>query len=127
MTTTIRIAAMLSVLFLILNIGTQAGAEEQSSVTETQVSEVLILEAISWAPKGLSNSTTACELAKEQGLTQLGLRVNALKILEQTGLSSFPSHLTCQWDATRHAYQTILSLTVTIPRTSISRTTHRVY
>lgn len=123
----LSITLLMLVITIILNISTTANAEPRTVSPDTLLSETLILEAITWAPRGLTNSTSACDLAKEQALTQLGIRVQELRIVEQTGTTSFPSHLSCQWDVTRQAYQTILSITVPSPREPISRTSHRLY
>lgn len=118
---------LMLIITMSLSTRTPAYAEPHSISPETILSETLVVQATSWAPRGLTNSTTACELAKEQALTQLGLRVNALRIVEQTGTTSFPSHLTCQWDVAHQAYQTILSITVPTTREPISLTSHRMY
>ncbi|MDP3599215.1 MAG: hypothetical protein Q8S75_19695 [Nitrospirota bacterium] len=110
-----------------LSTGILAHAESHSTSPDPVVSEAIVVQVTTWAPRGLTNSTTACDLAKEQALTHLGLSVKALQLVEQTGTTSFPSHLTCRWDETQHAYQTLLSITVPTLREPFSRTAHRMY
>ena len=118
---------LLLVIAFSLSTGILAHAESRSTSPDPVVSESVVVQVTTWAPRGLTNSATSCELAKEQALTHLGLRVKALQLVEQTGTTSFPSHLTCRWDETQQAYQTLLSITVPSLREPFSRTAHRMY
>lgn len=114
----------IALLFLLLTISlstsTPTYADPRTVAADTQLSETLVLRATTWAPRGQMDSTTACELAKEQALQHLGVRAKELQLVARTGTTSFPSHLTCQWDPARHAYQVILSME--IPDTHAIRT-----
>lgn len=94
-----RLLAIL--LTLSLGLVTQATAEPLSSPHDALVSELVVLKTTTWAPRGLTDSTKACEIAKDLALARLGAKLSDLRVVERTDTASFPSHLTCQW--IRHA------------------------
>lgn len=61
-----RLLAIL--LTLSLGLVTQATAEPLSSPHDALVSELVVLKTTTWAPRGLTDSTKACEIAKDRVL-----------------------------------------------------------
>ena len=110
-----------------LNLTTQATAEPLTSSQDALISELVVLKATAWAPHGLTDSNTACEIAKNLALARLGAKLSDLRVVERTDTASFPSHLTCQWDPARQAYQTILSIEIPSTLSFGSLTSDRLY
>ena len=110
-----------------LNLTTQATAEPLSSPHDALVSELVVLKTTTWAPRGLTDSTKACENAKDLALARLGAKLSDLRVVERTDTASFPSHLTCQWDPARQAYHTILSIEIPSTLSFGSLTSDRLY
>ena len=123
------LASTLLAILLTLSLGlvTQATAEPLSSPHDALVSELVVLKTTTWAPRGLTDSTKACEIAKNLALARLGAKLSDLRVVERTDTASFPSHLTCQWDPARQAYQTILSIEIPSTLTFGSLTSDRLY
>jgi hypothetical protein len=120
-----RLLAIL--LTLSLGLVTQATAEPLSSPHDALVSELVVLKTTTWAPRGLTDSTKACEIAKDLALARLGAKLSDLRVVERTDTASFPSHLTCQWDPARQAYQTMLSIEIPSTLSFGSLTSDRLY
>ncbi|MHB8674655.1 MAG: hypothetical protein ACYDAK_13390 [Candidatus Limnocylindrales bacterium] len=114
-------------LTLSFDLVTQAAAEPLSSSPDALVSELVVLKATTWAPRGMTDSNKACEIAKDLALARLGTTLSDLRVVERTGTTSFPSHLTCQWDAARDAYQALLSIELPAPFALGSLTADRRY
>lgn len=119
---------LLVVLFtLSLDLPTQATAESLTSSQDALISKLVVLKATAWAPRGLTDSNTACEIAKNLALARLGAKLSDLRVVERMGTASFPSRLTCQWDAARHAYRAMLTIELPEPLALGSLTADRLY
>ena len=128
MPTYIRSITLIAILFIAgFGLMSQATAESLASSHNAFVSELVILKATTWTPTGLMDSTQACQIAKDLALANLGAKLSDLHVVERTSTSRFPSHLTCQWDVTRNAYQTILSIELPAPLARSSLTSDRLY
>jgi hypothetical protein len=128
MPTRLLLTTLFSILLILsLALATQATAEPLSSLPDALVTTLIVLKASTWAPQGLTDGNKACEIAKDLALARLGTTLSDLRVMERTGTTSFPSHLTCQWDADRRAYQAILTIELPDPFRLGSLTSHRLY
>lgn len=123
------LSTTLLILLVTMSLGTltPVSADPHAVSPEAFLTEVVVLKATTWAPRGMRDSTHACDLAKDLALAQLQTKVSELRVVERTGTTTFPSHLTCQWDHTRDAYQTILSIELPPLPSLRSLTAERLY